>query len=70
MFHNDSAVVPGTLGVSIIIIMWWVSIWILIEEAILYVSADKRHLKLYVCTLIIIIITLCAHIQPHIISKL
>jgi hypothetical protein len=70
MHDNDSIVVPGVLGTSAVIIIWWVSLWLIIEETIAYVSGDKRHIKLAVCTLIIIILTIYAHIQPTFARKL
>jgi hypothetical protein len=70
MYYTDTVAVPGMLGTSVLIIVWWVSIWILIEEAIEYISGDKRHVKLYVCVILIVVISLYVNMYPVIADKL
>jgi hypothetical protein len=64
MNRKDSDPVPDVLGTSAIIIIWWVSLWLIIEETIVYVSGDRRHVKLAICTLIVIVLSFYAHIYP------
>ena len=53
-------------GLSIITILWWVSIWYLIEEGIEYIAGNKRHLKAITCIVIIISISIyCSIYQNH-----
>jgi hypothetical protein len=52
--------VPYILGHSVLVVLWWISLWILAEEMILLISQDKRHKKMIVCiTIIIFIIFYC-----------
>ena len=70
MYDKDTVAVPGMLGTSILIIVWWVSIWILIEETIEYISGDKRHVKLYVCVILIVLISMYVNMYPVLADKL
>ena len=70
MQNNNIVAVPSLLGTSVLIIVWWVSVWILIEEAIEYISGDKRHIKLYVCVILIVLISLYVNLYPALASKL
>jgi len=70
MNDTESVVVPGVLGTSIIIIIWWVTLWLIIEETIVYLSGDKRHIKISICVVIIIIISIYAHVFPKFASRL
>jgi len=70
MNDTESVVVPGVLGTSIIIIIWWVTLWLIVEETIVYLSGNKRHLKLSICVVIIIIISIYAHVFPKFASRL
>ena len=67
---NETKVVPGVLGTSFIIILWWVALWYIIEETIVFLAGNKRHLKLSICVIIIVIITIYAHYTPYIALKL
>ena len=51
-------------SVSIISILWWVALWFLFEEAIIFTSGNKRHIKVLICTIIIISIIIYSHINP------
>ena len=66
----ENKVVPGILGTSFIIILWWVALWFIIEETIVFLAGNKRHLKLSICVIIIVIITIYAHYTPHLALKL
>ena len=66
----ENKVVPGILGTSFIIILWWVALWFIIEETIVFLAGNKRHLKLSICVIIIVIITIYAHHAPYIALKL
>ena len=49
---------------SIITILWWASIWYLIEETMVYVSGNKKHFKAFICMIIIIGITMYSFLNP------
>ena len=70
MYHKDTVAVPGMLGTSVLIIVWWVSVWVLIEETIEYISGNKQHVKLYVCVILIIIISIYVNMYPAVADKL
>lgn len=70
MSNTDTLAVPNILGTSVLIIVWWVSVWILIEETIEYISGDKRHVKLYVCVILIVLISVYVNLYPALASKL
>jgi hypothetical protein len=70
MPHEDSKVVPVMLTTSIIIILWWVSLWLIAEEAIDFMSGDKRHRKMAICFFIIAAIVVYAHYFPLFASRL
>jgi hypothetical protein len=70
MFHKDIRVIPGILGTSFIIILWWVSLWLIVEESISFISGDKRHVKMSICVMIIVILTVYAHVDTTFIHKL
>ena len=54
-----------TLGSSVIVILWWVSIWVLIEEGIEFVSGNRKHIKLAVCLTIIFGVVVTCALFPH-----
>jgi hypothetical protein len=70
MYDTDSVVVPGVLGSSALIILWWVSLWLIAEETIEFLSGNKRHIKLSICVIVIVIITVYAHMYPKFAIKL
>ena len=51
-------------GVSIVSILWWVAIWFLFEEIIIFTSGNKRHFKVLICLSIVLIIILYAQFNP------
>lgn len=53
------------LGSSVVVILWWVSVWVLIEEGIEFVSGNRKHLKLAVCLIIIFGIVLTCALFPQ-----
>jgi len=70
MYQPDIKIVPGVLSTSVLIILWWVALWLILEESISFLSGDKRHRKIAICVIIIVIITIYAHIYPHFLNKL
>lgn len=70
MSDNDIKVIPGALGTSILIILWWVSLWIILEELIDYASSSKRHLKIAICGFVIVLIVVYSHVRPTFVHKL
>jgi hypothetical protein len=48
--------VSYVIGHSVLVILWWISLWFLAEEFILYLSQDKKHKKVAICIAIVIII--------------
>ena len=59
-----------SLGTSVLVILWWVSIWFMIEEAILFVSGNKRHIKLLVCLIISVSVVMVCSVFPQNLSRL
>jgi hypothetical protein len=56
-------------GASIISILWWVVIWFLFEEAIAFTSGNKRHVKVLICMIVVILIVIYTRMFPtHIVS--
>ena len=55
---------------SLISILWWVAFWFLFEEAIIFTSGNKRHLKILICIIIIALIILYAAMFPTHIESL
>jgi len=53
------------LGSSVIVILWWASIWVLIDEGIEFVSGNRKHIKLAVCLIIVFGILVTCAIFPH-----
>ena len=58
-----------SLGTSILVILWWVSMWFMIEEAILFISGNKRHIKMIVCLFIIVSVVLTCSVFPQNLSR-
>ena len=54
---------------SILVILWWVSLWILIEEGIVFVSGNRKSIKLLVCAVIVVCILIACSIFPHYIDR-
>jgi len=52
------------VSLSMITILWWASLWYLIEETIVYVTGNKKHLKAAICIAIIMTIIFYCHINP------
>lgn len=53
------------IGTSILVILWWVSMWLIIEEGILFVSGNRKHIKMLVCALIGAGVLITCSIFPH-----
>ena len=53
------------MSTSILVILWWVSMWLIIEEGILFVSGNRKHIKMLVCALIIVGVLITCSIFPH-----
>ena len=58
-----------SLGTSILVILWWVSMWFMIEEAILFISGNKRHIKMIVCLFISVSVVLTCSVFPQNLSR-
>jgi hypothetical protein len=54
---------------SILVILWWVSMWAIIEEGILFVSGNRKQIKMLVCAIIIAIVIITCAIFPHHIER-
>ena len=57
------------MSTSILVILWWVSLWILIEEGIVFVSGNRKSIKLLVCAVIVVSILIACAIFPHYIDR-
>lgn len=57
------------MGMSVLVILWWVAVWVLVEEAILFISGNRRHIKMLVCVLIIFSIVVTCSLFPHHLSR-
>jgi len=57
--------VPYILSHSVLVVLWWISLWILAEEMILLISQDKRHKKMIVCIAIIIFIIFYCYVNKQ-----
>ena len=57
------------MSMSIVVILWWVSLWILIEEGIVFVSGNRKSIKLLVCAVIVVGILIACAIFPHYIDR-
>lgn len=57
------------MSTSILVILWWVSVWILIEEGIVFVSGNRKSTKLLVCAVIVAGILIACSIFPHYIDR-
>jgi hypothetical protein len=55
--------VPYVLGHSMLVILWWISLWIIAEEFILYLSQDKKHKKVAICIAIVSLIVFYCHVN-------
>ena len=55
---------------SIISILWWVALWFLFEEAIAFTSGNKRHVKVLICMILVILIIIYTHMFPTHIKSL
>ena len=53
------------MSTSILVILWWVSMWLIIEEGILFVSGNRKQIKMLVCAVIIVGVLLTCAIFPH-----
>ena len=53
------------MSTSILVILWWVSMWLIIEEGILFVSGNRKQIKMLVCAVIIVIVLITCAIFPH-----
>lgn len=53
------------MSTSILVILWWVSMWLIIEEGILFVSGNRKHIKMLVCALISVGVLITCSIFPH-----
>ena len=57
-------------GASIISVLWWVALWFLFEEAIEFTSGNKRHVKVLICMILVILIIIYTHMFPTHIKSL
>ena len=57
------------MSMSILVILWWVSMWLIIEEGILFVSGNRKQIKMLVCAVIIVIVLITCAIFPHYIDR-
>lgn len=57
------------MSMSILVILWWVSVWILIEEGIVFVSGNRKSIKLLVCAVIVTGILIACSIFPNHIDR-
>ena len=60
----------ASLGASILVILWWVSIWFMIEEAILFVSGNRRNVKILICLFISVSVVITCSFFPQNLSRL
>jgi len=63
MVKGDNAI--NIHGISIINILWWVSVWYLIEEGIVFISGNKRHFKAMICIIISVSIVIYTSFYPE-----
>ena len=54
-----------TNGSSIIVILWWVAVWILVDEGIEFVSGNRKYIKLAVCLIIIFGVVVTCSLFPQ-----
>lgn len=52
-------------GSSLIVILWWVAVWILVDEAIEFVSGNRKYIKLAVCLIIIFSVVVTCSLYPE-----
>lgn len=52
-------------GSSLIVILWWVAVWILVDEGIEFVSGNRKYIKLAVCLIIIFSVVLTCILYPE-----
>jgi hypothetical protein len=64
MVSTDGSNTYDMLSHSFLIIMWWVSLWLLAEETIIYVSGNKKHIKMSICVVMICIIAFYSFMNP------
>lgn len=57
--------INGNLGTSVVVIAWWVAIWFIFEEAILFVSGNRRHIKVTICLIIMFIVFVTCCFYPY-----
>jgi hypothetical protein len=58
--------IQTSLGTSVLVILWWVALWFMFEEAILFVSGNRRNIKIMICLIIIVgIVAICAFFPYH-----
>ena len=57
------------MSTSVLVILWWVSVWAMIEEAILFVSGNRKHIKMIVCAIISVGVIITSSIFPHHIGR-
>jgi len=46
--------VPYLLSHSVIVVLWWIGLWTLAEEALIFISGNKKNKKLAICVIIVI----------------
>lgn len=55
--------IPYVLSHSMLVILWWISLWFLAEEFILYLSQDKKHKKIAICIGIVTLIVFYCYVN-------
>ena len=55
--------IPYVLSHSMLVILWWISLWFLAEETILFISDDKKHKKIAVCVVIVTMIAFYCYVN-------
>jgi hypothetical protein len=65
----DTADIHTSLGSSVLVVLWWVALWFMFEEAILFVSGNRRHVKMMICLIITASIIAICSFFPHHLSR-
>jgi len=61
----EVADIHTNLSSSILVVLWWVALWFIFEEAILFVSGNRRHIKMMICLIITVSIIVVCSVFPH-----
>ena len=61
----DAADIHTSLSSSILVVLWWVALWFMFEEAILFVSGNRRHIKMMICLIITVSIIIICSVFPY-----